>query len=116
LIGCLEKHQQEIIDYNRRSRAGKTIGSGRIEKGVDLTVGQRQKNKGMSWTPFGSKALSLLKVAELNGQWQQVWFPTQAASSTDFLQLELILFTKPAFYCRVLTVLCISKLGVLSMA
>jgi len=79
LIGYLEKHQQEIIDYNRRSRAGKTIGSGRIEKGVDLTVGQRQKNKGMSWTPFGTKALSLLKVAELNGQWQQVWFPTQAA-------------------------------------
>jgi len=37
--GYLEKHQREIINYNRRSRAGKTIGSGRIEKGVDLTVG-----------------------------------------------------------------------------
>ncbi len=79
LIGYLEKHQREIINYSRRSRAGKTIGSGRIEKGVDLTIGQRQKNKGMSWTPLGSKALSLLKVAELNGQWQHLWFPAQVA-------------------------------------
>ncbi|MDZ4871507.1 MAG: hypothetical protein CLLPBCKN_000895 [Chroococcidiopsis cubana SAG 39.79] len=50
-----------------------------MEKAVDLTVGQRQKNKGMSWRPNGSRALSLLKVAELNGQWQQLWFPALAA-------------------------------------
>lgn len=79
LIGYLEKHDSEIINYSLRSQAGKTIGSGRMEKGVDLTVGQRQKNKGMSWRTLGSKALSLLKIAELNGQWQQLWFPTQAA-------------------------------------
>jgi len=79
LIGYLSKHQLEIIDYNRRSRAGKTIGSGQVEKGVDLTVGSRQKHRGMSWSPKGSKALCLLKVAELNGQWQQLWFPAQQA-------------------------------------
>ncbi|MDZ4876733.1 MAG: hypothetical protein CLLPBCKN_006168 [Chroococcidiopsis cubana SAG 39.79] len=79
LIGYLEKHQHEIINYKRRSQAGKTLGSGRIEKGVDLTVGLRQKNKGMSWSRLGSRALSLLKVAELNGQWQQLWFPAPAA-------------------------------------
>jgi hypothetical protein len=48
-------------------------------KGVDLTVGSRQKHRGMSWSPKGSKALCLLKVAELNGQWQQLWFPAQQA-------------------------------------
>jgi hypothetical protein len=79
LIGYLEKHDSEIINYERRSRAGKTIGSGRMEKGVDLTIGKRQKNKGMSWSRLGSKALSLLKAAELNGQWQQLWFSTQVA-------------------------------------
>ena len=79
LIGYLSKHQSEIIDYNRRSRAGKTIGSGQVEKGVDLTVGSRQKHRGMSWSTKGSKALCLLKVAELNGQWQQLWFPAQPA-------------------------------------
>lgn len=79
LINYLEKHQAEIINYNRRRRAGKTIGSGQVEKGVDLTVGSRQKHRGMSWSPKGSKALCLLKVAELNGQWQQLWFPAQEA-------------------------------------
>ncbi len=79
LISYLEKHDSEIINYSLRSQAGKTIGSGRMEKAVDLTVGHRQKNKGMSWRTLGSRALSLLKIAELNGQWQQLWFPTQAA-------------------------------------
>lgn len=79
LIGYLEKHQPEIINYKLRHQVGKTIGSGRVEKGVDLTVGRRQKNKAMSWRPLGSKALCLLKVVELNGQWQQLWFPTHTA-------------------------------------
>jgi len=78
LIGYLEKHQSEIINYNRRRLVGKTIGSGRMEKGVDLTVGRRQKKKAMSWRPKGSRALSLLRIVELNGQWQQLWFPAQA--------------------------------------
>lgn len=79
LMGYLEKHQSEIIDYSRRSKAGKTIGSGRVEKGVDLAVGHRQKNKGMSWRKQGSKTLALLKLAELNGQWHQLWFPARIA-------------------------------------
>ncbi len=79
LVGYLKKHHAEIINYNRRRRAGKTIGSGRMEKGVDLTVGRRQKKKAMSWRPLGSRALSLLRIAELNGQWQQLWFPAQSA-------------------------------------
>ncbi|MGK7907526.1 MAG: hypothetical protein AB4040_09900 [Synechococcus sp.] len=82
LIRYIEKHQSEIINYNRRSRAGKVIGSGRMEKGVDLTIGRRQKKKGMSWRAQGSRSLGILKVAELNGDWDQLWdFST---SSTDF--------------------------------
>ena len=48
LIGYLEKHQSFIINYNQRRLVGKTIGSGRMEKGVDLTVGRRQKKKAIS--------------------------------------------------------------------
>jgi len=73
LIGYLEKHQSEIINYQQRAATGKTIGSGRVEKGVDLVVGHRQKKKGMSWQTVGSKALAILKVAELNGQWSLLW-------------------------------------------
>jgi hypothetical protein len=43
----LNKHQSEIIDYERRQKAGKSIGSGRVEKAVDLVIGHRQKRKGM---------------------------------------------------------------------
>lgn len=77
LIGYLEKHHSEIIDYDRRRRVGKCIGSGRMEKGVDLVVGHRQKKKGLSWSSNGSKALSLLKIAELNRHWNHLCFPFQ---------------------------------------
>ena len=40
-------------------------------------VGQRQKKKAMSWSAKGSKALAILKVVELNGQWNDFWFPSE---------------------------------------
>jgi hypothetical protein len=80
LVTYLEKHQAEIIDDGRRQRAGKPIGSGRMAKGGDQVIGVRQKHKGMSWSPTGSKALGILKVVELNQQWEQLWFPQQAAA------------------------------------
>ena len=67
LLTYLDKHASEIIDYQRRQQVGKPIGSGRMEKGIDLTVAQRQKRKGMSWSDLGSHALALLKTVELNG-------------------------------------------------
>jgi len=79
LIGYLEKHTSEIIDYGRRKATGKPIGSGRMEKAVDQVIGIRQKKKGMSWSKQGSHALALLKIAELNGQWHKLWTPPVAA-------------------------------------
>jgi hypothetical protein len=73
LTTYLDKHRDEIIDYDRRQQAGKTIGSGRVERGCDLVVGHRQKKKGMSWSETGSKALAILKTVELNGRWSQLW-------------------------------------------
>ena len=72
-MGYLQKHADEIINYERRKQTGKSIGSGRMEKAVDQVVGMRQKKKGMSWSATGSHALALLKIAELNGGWQQLW-------------------------------------------
>jgi hypothetical protein len=79
LVTYLEKHRHEIVDYERRQQAGKTIGSGRMEKGVDRAIGYRQKKKGMSWSETGSKALGILRVVELNGQWEEMWFGGAAA-------------------------------------
>ncbi len=80
LIGYLEKHQGEIIDDERRQKAGKTIGSGRMEKGVDQVIGFRQKKKGMSWRQKGSRALGILKIVELKNQWTKLWFPERIAA------------------------------------
>ena len=80
LVGYLQKHQSEIIDYGRRALTGKPIGSGRMEKAVDQVVGMRQKKKGMSWSQVGSHALALLKIAELNGLWQQL-FPHEPVAA-----------------------------------
>ena len=55
-------------------------GFGILEKGAECKIGARQKHKGMSWSPTGSKALGILKVVELNQQWEQLWFPQQAAA------------------------------------
>lgn len=78
LITYLEKHQHEMVDYERRRLAGKPVGSGRVEKAVDQVIGFRQKHKGKSWRPQGSRALGILKVLELNGKWRQFWFPETA--------------------------------------
>jgi hypothetical protein len=91
LIGYIEKHQPEIIDYQRRQPAGKAIGSGRIEKGCDQVSGHRQKKKGMSWSKIGSKSLGILKVAELNNKWWELWFANEAANDSDINDIYTIL-------------------------
>lgn len=73
LVRHSEKHAREIIDYERRAKAGKVVGSGRMEKAVERAVGMRQKEKGMSWSQRGSQGLALLKVVELNGGWDELW-------------------------------------------
>jgi hypothetical protein len=75
----LTRHAVEIIDYERRQEAGKPIGSGRVEKSVDQTVGNRQKRKGMSWSPTGSRALAHLKCVECNDEWDDFWARRAAA-------------------------------------
>jgi len=79
LLTYLEKHQLEIINYERGAQVEKSIGSGRVEKAVAQVIGERQKHKGKSWRPQGSRALGLLKVLELNRQWHHFWFSQQPA-------------------------------------
>ena len=60
LIDYLTKNQPFIIDYAKRKQAGKTIGSGRMEKTIDCIVARRQKEKAMSWSEKGSNALAVV--------------------------------------------------------
>jgi hypothetical protein len=87
LVTYIDKHRDEIIDYRRRKKAGKPVGSGYVEKGCDQVIGRRQKKKGMSWREVGSRSLGILKVAELNNRWEELWFPKEAANDPSHLPL-----------------------------
>jgi hypothetical protein len=79
LLGYLQKHSSEIIDYARRKAIDKPVGSGRMEKAVDQVVAMRQKHKGMSWSKAGSRSLALLKIAQLNNEWNELFSLPNAA-------------------------------------
>ena len=63
LTTYLIKNEHTIIDYERRKRAGKTIGSGRTEKQNDILVAKRQKYNGMAWSSNGSLAITLITAS-----------------------------------------------------
>lgn len=73
LVTYLTSHTSEIIDYEKRAHAKKTIGSGRMEKGVDQVIGIRQKDNGMSWSKRGSYALGMVTALRANGDWNLLW-------------------------------------------
>jgi hypothetical protein len=73
LNNYLDKHTIEMVDYEKRQKLGKCIGSGEIETTVKQAVASRQKTKGMSWSEQGSKALAILKCHHLNKNWEQIW-------------------------------------------
>ena len=60
LIGYLEKNEAYIIDYERRQKAGKSIGSGRMEKQMDRIAAKRQKTKGLTWSAKEPKNLAMV--------------------------------------------------------
>lgn len=66
LFDYLKKNQLYVIDYAKRKAAGKTIGSGRMEKAIDSMVARRQKEKAMSWSPKGSNALAVVTAHVAN--------------------------------------------------
>jgi len=50
------------------------------------TPQESSKNqKGMSWREAGSRSLGILRVINLNHQWQRFWFPEEAANDSEQL-------------------------------
>jgi len=72
LVVYLSNHAEEIIDYERRARVKQTIGSGRMEMGVDQVISLRQKDHRMSWSKRGSYALEMATAYLTNGHWDQL--------------------------------------------
>jgi len=66
LCAYFEKNRVCIPCYTLRSIFHLKNSSNRVEKANDLTVAQRQKHNGMSWSVSGSSAIAQIKVHFLN--------------------------------------------------
>ena len=68
----VHNHAKRIPDYAARQAAGRTIGSGAVEKGVDVVVNRRLKGRrGMRWWRERAAGVIALRLAILNDEWEQ---------------------------------------------
>lgn len=74
LLEYIRNNREAIPDYVKLSEEGYPVGSGAVEKQVDLVINRRMKGKrGMRWTRAGADALGVLRVLWLNGDWASYW-------------------------------------------
>jgi hypothetical protein len=73
LIGYLNKHRDEIPNYDQRRANCQFNGAGMVEKENDLLVSRRQKRRGMQWIPNGTDMICALRTLWFNGQWNAYW-------------------------------------------
>lgn len=67
--GYLSHQRPWIVDADRLQAEGETVGSGAIEKGVDLVINRRFKGRrGMRWDREAATAIVTLRAAILNQQ------------------------------------------------
>lgn len=70
----IRNNQEAIPNYLKLKEEGYPVGSGAVEKQVDLVINRRMKGKrGMRWTRNGADALAALRVLWLNGDWGDYW-------------------------------------------
>lgn len=74
LIQYLDKNYSYIPCYAVRKELGLRNSSNSVEKANDMTVAQRQKHNGMSWSKSGSRALAGIQAVYLNGE-EDTWLP-----------------------------------------
>lgn len=79
-IRYLKNNASWIVDYESMKEEGYPVGSGAVEKGVDVVINRRFKGKrGMRWHRANADAIVSLRVIELNDQWDDYWQNRRAA-------------------------------------
>jgi hypothetical protein len=74
------EHKDDLTEYVtnnaeaiRAHRKSSIHGSGWIEKGVDLMISRRLKNRGMSWSRKGASHMIAFEVLLYNNEWDVYW-------------------------------------------
>lgn len=71
-IGYLERNRTKML-YQTFRTAGYFIGSGVVEAGCKVVVGQRLKQSGMLWSRKGAEHLLAIRCALLSGWFEDFW-------------------------------------------
>jgi hypothetical protein len=71
-IGYLERNRSKML-YQTFRMAGYFIGSGVVEAGCKVVVGQRLKQSGMLWSRKGAEQLLAVRCALLSGWFEDFW-------------------------------------------
>ena len=71
-IGYLERNRSKML-YRTFRTAGYFIGSGVVEAGCKVVVGQRLKQSGMLWSRQGAEHLLAIRCALLSGWFEGFW-------------------------------------------
>ena len=71
-IGYLERNRTKML-YRTFRTAGYFIGSGVVEAGCKVVVGQRLKQSGMLWSRKGAEQLLAVRCALLSGWFEDFW-------------------------------------------
>jgi hypothetical protein len=71
-IGYFENNQNKM-KYKTYRKAGYFYGSGVVEAGCKVVIGQRLKNSGMFWTESGAQNILNLRCALLSHRWEECW-------------------------------------------
>ena len=74
----LHNQRDWIGDYQRWQDAGYPIGSGMVERAVELVINRRMKRRGMRWLRANADPLVTLRVRTLNQDWDDASQPRVA--------------------------------------
>lgn len=68
-IGYLQEQRGWLGDYARWREEGLCVGSGLVERAVELVINRRMKKRGMRWRRGNADAVVALRVCRLNNEW-----------------------------------------------
>ena len=71
-LGYFETNK-ERMRYAEFRKQGLFVGSGVIEAGCKMIVGQRLKQSGMRWTVRGANTIIALRCCQISGRWEEFW-------------------------------------------
>jgi hypothetical protein len=67
----LQAQRDWIGNYQAWQEADLPIGSGLVERAVELVLNRRLKRRGMRWRRTNADAVTALRVLRLNGDWER---------------------------------------------